>query len=110
MIDQLQTILDARTAIRNLGEVVFTQHLLIFKTERAMIGRYHLQMIVLQPVPKLSKIFLLAQRRRKHVLRAFEIWALHFFNREQQVLRTGFREGGQAAITRFTHFVQGVFR
>jgi len=37
VMKQLQTVLDAGTAIGNLGEIVLAQRFLIFKTERAMV-------------------------------------------------------------------------
>ena len=110
MIDQLQPILDAGAAVGNLGEIVFAEHLLVFEAERAMVGGDHLQVVVLQTVPQLRQILLLAQRRREDVFRAFEIRALEFFDREQQILRAGFGEGGHAAIARLAHLVERVFR
>ena len=52
----------------------------------------------------------LAQRRREDVLRALPALVLHVvFKREQQILRAGFGEGGQAAVARFAHLVERVF-
>ena len=53
MKNQLQTIFDTRSAIRNFCEIVFTQDFLVFETERAVVRGNHLKMIVLQTVPKL---------------------------------------------------------
>ena len=75
MIDKLQPVLDARAAVGNLREIVLAQHLLVLETERAMVGRNHLQVVVLQAVPQFRLVLLLAQRRREDILRAFEILA-----------------------------------
>ena len=93
MMDQLQPVLDARPAVGDLGEIVLAQHLLVFETERAMVGGDHLQVIVLQSVPQLRQVLLRAQRRREHVLRAFEI-------RAAPVLRS--RAAGTAGRSRQT--------
>ena len=56
MIDQLQPVFDARAAVGDLGEIVLAEDLLVLETERAMVGRDHLQMIVLQPVPQFRRM------------------------------------------------------
>ena len=38
MMNQLQTVLDTGAAIRNFGEVIFAENLLVLKTEGAMIS------------------------------------------------------------------------
>src|SRR5262249_26439038 len=48
VIEKLKTILNARSAVGNLGEIVFPERLLIFETERTMICGNYLQMIVPQ--------------------------------------------------------------
>ena len=53
MIDQLEPVFDARAAVGDLGEIVLAEHLLVCETERTMVGGNHLQMIVLEAVPKL---------------------------------------------------------
>ena len=63
MMDQLQTVFDAGTAIRDLGEIVFPEHLLILETEWAMIGGDHLQVIVFQTVPQLRQVLFGPQRQ-----------------------------------------------
>ena len=110
MMQQLQSILDARPAVGDLGEIVLAQRLLILETERAVIGGDHLQVIGLQPIPQLRQILLLAQRRRKDVLRAFETGQLHVVDREQQILRTGFGKRGQTAIASFAYLIQRILR
>ena len=56
MMQQLQPVLDARTAVGNLGEVVLAQSLLILKAERAMIGRDHLQIVFAQALPQFGLV------------------------------------------------------
>ena len=51
-----------------------------------------------------------AQGRREDVLGAFEIGTLQLLDGEQQILRAGFGEGGQAAVAGFAHLVERVFR
>ena len=110
MIDELQAVLDARAAVGNLGEIVFAEDFLVFETERAMVGGDHLQVIVLQAVPEFRLMLLGAQRRREDILGAFEIGPLQLFDGEQQILRAGFGECRHAAVARFAHLVERVFR
>jgi len=49
------------------------------------------------------------QRRREHVLGAFETGPLEFFDGEQQVLRAGFREYRNATVAGLAHLVERVF-
>src|SRR5580692_9351260 len=44
-INEAHAVLDAWTAVRDLGEVVSAQFFLLFETEGTVIGRHHLQMI-----------------------------------------------------------------
>ena len=50
-MQQLQPVLDAGTAVGNLGEVVFAQRLLILKAERAMIRGDDLQVVFAKALP-----------------------------------------------------------
>ena len=109
MMNQLHPVLNPRPAIRNLREVILAQRLLILKAERAMIGRHHLQMIVLQSIPQLGMILLLSQRRSEHILRILKALAFHVvFNRQQQILRTRLRKRRQPAVPRLPHLIQRV--
>ena len=65
-------------------------------------------MVVLEPVPQLRLMPLLAQRRSEYVLGALESGAREFVHRQQQVLRAGFRERRQAAVAGLAHLVQRV--
>jgi len=98
VIDQLQAVLNARSAVGDLSEIVFAEYLLVREAEGAMVGGDHLQVIVLEAVPKLGLVLLGTQGRREHVLGAFEIGPFQVFDREQQVLRAGLREGRDAAV------------
>ena len=42
VIEKLEPILDAGAAVGDLSEIVLAQNLLVFETERAMVGRNHL--------------------------------------------------------------------
>ena len=110
VIQKLQPILDARATVGNLGEIVLAQRLLVLDAERAVIGRNHLQVIALQPVPQLRRMMFLAQRRRENVFGAFEAGPGQLFHREQQILRAGLGEGGHASVARFAHLVERVLR
>src|SRR5258708_40333934 len=50
-IDQAHAMLDSRTSVGNLGEVIFSPFLLFFEAEGAMIGGNYLQMIAFETVP-----------------------------------------------------------
>ncbi len=110
VINQLQTVLDARAAVGNLREIVFAEDLLVFETERAVVGGDHLQMIVLQTFPEFRQVLFGAQGRRENIFRAFEIRPLQLFDGEQQILRAGFGESRDAAVARFAHLVERVLR
>src|SRR5215470_18074268 len=109
MVEKLETIFDAGTAIGNFGEVVFAESLLVFEAERTVVGGDNLQVIVFEAVPQFREIFLFAKRRRENVFGAFEAGPPEFVDREQKVLRAGFREGGDAAATSFANLAKSVF-
>src|SRR5258707_9195994 len=98
MIEKLQPVLDAGSAIGDLGEIILAERLLVFEAERAMVGRNHLQVIVFEALPQLWRMMLLAQRWREHVLSAIEARSRQLFHRQQQILRAGLGEGRHAAI------------
>ena len=53
VVDQLQTVFDARTAVGDLGEIVFTQHLLIGEKQKGQWSvENHLKVVVLEAVPR----------------------------------------------------------
>jgi hypothetical protein len=59
VVEQLETILDAGSAVRNLGEVVLAEDLLVGETERTVVSQPP-GMVVLQSFPQLRRVMLLA--------------------------------------------------
>ena len=106
MMQQVQTILDSRSAVRNFREIAFPQYFLILKTKWAVIRRHNLQVVVFQSVPQLRQILFFAQRRRKYIFRAFKTGTLHLINRKQKILRTRLRKRRNAAAARLAHLIQ----
>src|SRR4029078_1599585 len=72
VIDQAHAVLDARTAVRDLAEIVAAELFLLLETERAMIGRDDVESVRTQAVPQLVVIPFFPQRRREHVFGAVE--------------------------------------
>src|SRR5882724_8222402 len=107
-INQAHPVLNPRAAVGNLGEVVLSEFLLFFVTERTVISRNHLQVVAFQPIPKFLLIPLLPQWRSENVLRALKTRRIHVFQREIQVLRTSFGVNRQTAITGLTNSLQRV--
>src|SRR5947209_14838465 len=101
-------MLNSRTAVWDLGEVVFAELLLFLEAERAVGGGDDLKIVLLQPLPKLFLMPPLAQGRREDVLGAFKAWRIHVFEREIKILRAGFGIDGQAAIAGFADFLQRI--
>ena len=99
-------MLDARAAVRNLGEIVLAELLLLLEAERAMIGGDHLQLVRGQSGPEFLLVPLLAQRRREDVFGALESRYVEIVQRKVQVLRAGLRVGRQAAVAGLAHFLQ----
>ena len=58
VVDQLEAVFDAGTAVGDLGEIVFAKRFLVGEAEGAMIGGDHLQMVVLQAVPEFGLVLL----------------------------------------------------
>ena len=110
VVQQLQSVLDARPAVGNLREVVLAQRLLIREAEWAVVRGHDLKVVLLQAFPQLGLVLLLAQRRRKHVLRALPALAFHVvFDGEQQILRAGLGKRRQSAVARFADLIERVF-
>ena len=109
MVDQLETVFDARAAVGDLGEIVYAELLLIFEAEGAVVSGDNLQMIVAETLPEFIEVFLLAQRWREDVLGSFEIGAGEFVDGEQEVLRTRLGESGHAAVASLANLIEGVF-
>ena len=98
---------DAGCAVRNLCEIVFAQFFLLLHAKWAMVGWDDLQIIHLQTLPELSLIWFLAQRRRHHVPGAVKVFTV-IIDGKEEILRTGFGKGRDAAIARLAHLVEGV--
>ena len=62
-MEQVEAILDARQAVRDLSEVVFSELLLAAEVERAMVGRDELQVILDEPAPELVLVVGRTKRR-----------------------------------------------
>src|SRR6185295_11553176 len=99
-------MLDARASVWNLGEVIATELLLLFETERAVIGGNHLQVVALKPLPQLVLIPLFAKRRRHHPLRALESFALIERIVEEQILRAGLSVSRNAFVASLANFFE----
>src|SRR5712671_538267 len=97
---------DAGTTIRNFGEVVLTQLFLLLEAKWAVIRRDDLQRVAGESLPKFFLMPFFAERWRENILRGFESWRIHIFEREIQILRAGFRVGGQATVAGFANFFQ----
>src|SRR5262249_40430967 len=108
VIDELEAILDAGSAIGDLGEIVFAEDLLVFEAEGAMVGGDYLQVIVFESVPEFWLVLFGAERRCEDVLRALEVRPREIIDGEQEVLRAGFGEGGNTAIAGLANLVKCV--
>src|SRR5690242_18660857 len=107
-IDEAQAVLDAGAAIGNLGEVILTKFFLLLEAEGAVVGGNNLQRIFRKTLPEFFLIPLFAERGSEDVLGAFKSGRVHIFQREIQILRTGFRVSGEAAVARFADFFEGI--
>src|ERR1700677_1550789 len=109
MEEELETVFYARGAVRNFGEVVFAQDFLVFEAEGAVVRGDDLQVIVFEAVPEFGLMMFFTQRRGEDVLGALEAGAGQFVDGEEQVLRAGFGEDGDASVSCGAHLVQGFF-
>ena len=96
--DQAHAMFHARTAVRNLAEIVAAEFLLLLEAERTVVGRDHLKIIHAKSIPEFFLIRLVAQRRRHHVFRAFKAGAFVVGVVEKQILRAGFGKSGQSEV------------
>src|SRR5262245_28884162 len=101
-------MLNAGTAVGNLGEVVLAHLFLFLETERAMIRRDPLKMVLLESSPKLFLVPPLAQRRSKDILGRFEPGLVHVLEREIEILGTSLRVHRQSAIAGLADFFKCV--
>src|SRR5436305_2384621 len=87
VVEQVDAVLDARKAVRDLPEIAPAELLLALEIERAMVGRDELEVVLDQPLPQLGLVVRGPERRRAHELGALEAVA-HVVEREEEVLRT----------------------
>jgi hypothetical protein len=93
-------VLDTRSAVGNLAEVILAQFLLFLEAKGAMVGRNHLKRVARESLPELLLVPFFAQRRRENVFRAFESRSVHPFDGEKKILRARFRVSRQATVPR----------
>ena len=75
-----------------------------------MICGDNLEVIVFPDRPRERAGAPLAERGREDVLGALETGARKLVDGEQQVLRAGLREGGNAPVPRLPHLVESILR
>ena len=107
-VDEAEAMLDAGAAVGNFCEVVDAELFLVFEAERAMIGGDDLQRVLRESLPEFFLVPLFAERRSEDVFGAFEAGGVHVFEREIEILRTGFGVGGDAAVAGFANFFESV--
>src|SRR6202030_3948105 len=105
-IHQAQPVLDTRSAVGNLGEVILAQFLLFLEAKGAMIGGDHLKSVSREPLPEFLLVPFFAQWRCENVFRAFESRRFHFFDGEKEILWARLRVSGQAAVPRLAHLFE----
>src|SRR5205814_3598255 len=98
---------------RDLREVAPPELLLFGQTleallhaERAVIGRYDLQVVLREALPELLLMPLFTQRRAYHVLRAIEARLVVVVDREEEVLRARLRVRGEATVAEESHLLE----
>ena len=103
LVDEIHPVLDPADAVGDRREVAEPQLLLLLHAERAVVGAHHREIVGAQVAPQLVLMALRTrtQRRRAHVLRAFEAGrAQVLFEREVEVLRAGLTEDVPALVAR----------
>ena len=101
VVDEVDPVLDAREAVRDLPEVAPAHLLLAVEVERAVVGPDEREVALDEALPELLLVASgrVAERRRAHELRALEPVA-QVVQREEQVLRAGLGERRQALVLR----------
>src|SRR5580704_135637 len=107
-VNQAHAMLNARTAVRYLGEVVASEFFLFLETKWTVIGGDDLQMIPLETVPEFFLMPFFPKRRGKDVLRAFEIRDVKVFDREIQILWASLGIDRKAAVARLPNFLKSL--
>src|SRR5829696_5812977 len=73
VVEHVQAVLDPRSAVRYLGEVVPAERLLAVPVERAMVGGDDREDVGGERVPEVLLVLLRPRRRRVDVLGSFEV-------------------------------------
>ena len=107
-IDQAQAVLDAGAAVGDLGKVVLAHLLLVLVAEGAVVGGDHLQAVLGQTGPEFFLVPLFPKRRREDVLGSFEAGDVEVLDGEEEILGTGLRIDGQAAVAGLADLLQGL--
>src|SRR6266436_311013 len=97
---------DAGTTIRNFCEIVLAHLFLLLEAKWAVIRGDNLQRVAGESLPKFFLMPFFAAWRRENILRAFESWRVHIFEREVQRLRASLRISGQATVTCFANLFE----
>ena len=110
---QIDAVLERRNAIRNFRKITAAHFLLALEIKRRVISGQRVDESLLQSVPQVGLIFLVTQRRRHHIFRAFKIRQLGVGHVGHQILNQRFdphlhptRPGGQRLAHRL--FATGV--
>src|SRR5262245_21053793 len=101
-------MLDTRPAVRNLSEIVPAQLFLFLETKRAMVSRYHLQIVAAKAGPQLVLVPFLAERRCHHILGPLEPFLFVQAVVKEEILRAGFGVGRQPEVACTTNLLQSV--
>ncbi len=99
LIRNVHSILDARHAVRNLGEISLP-HRFLLQRERTMIGGDGLQRVIAERAPQGFLIRALTNWRRANIFRAVKTFVGVLFGREGEILRTRFAKSRDAARAR----------
>ena len=108
-VEEVDAVLDAGQAVRDLAEVALAEVLLAMEVEGAMVGGDDLEVVLGQALPQLRRVLGGAERRRADELRALEPVA-HVVERQEEVLRARLGVRRQPLVAGATHLVQGVDR
>ena len=100
VVQQVEPVLDARQAVRDLPEVALAEVLLAVEVERAVVRRDDLEVVLRRGrVQSSGLVVLRPERRRADELRALEAVA-HVVERQEEVLRARLGEGRRSPASR----------
>lgn len=98
LVEQVHAVLDARHPVGDPGEVAPAQLLLAAEAEGAVVGGDHLEVVGAQAPPQRRLVLLGPERGAAHVLGALEVRLGEVVGGQEQVLRAGLPEDGQALV------------